>query len=313
MISVQSLRVDYDQVTAVCDLNLEIPSGQIYGLVGPNGAGKTSTIKALAGIIEPTYGDIKIAGHDFDLHPQETLRHVGFIPDFPPVYERLKVWEFLDVFAMAYLLSPTERRERSRYWIEQVNLQEKWNAFVSDLSRGMRQRLILAKTLLHDPDVLLMDEPASGLDPMARIEMRQILQKIAASGKTIIISSHILTELGEFCNAIGIMEKGRMVVSGTLDEIRKRIGSKKEIVVRLAEGLPETHENFLNAFSESSFVVNPQETKPGEFRVFFSGNDTDAAALLSLLVRRNFSILEFQVKEASVEDIFFKIGAQQVS
>ena len=316
MITVRSLRVDYENVTAVCDLNLDITAGQIYGLVGPNGAGKTSTIKALAGILEPTYGEIKIAGYDFDLNPQEALRHVGFMPDFPPVYEHLKVWEYLDVFAASYLIPPADRLKRSRHWIERVNLKEKWDAYIRDLSRGMRQRLILAKTLLHNPDVLLMDEPASGLDPLARIEMREILKEIATDGKTIIISSHILTELSDFCNATGIMEKGRMVVSGSLQDIRAHIGAKKEIFIRLLDGARvenQSKQDFLKALNEFSFVLNPGEIRPGEFSMFFSGEEKDAAGLLSELIKRNFPVLTFQLKEADVEDIFFKVGAKEVS
>ncbi len=316
MISVQSLRVDYENVTAVCDLNLEVAAGQIYGLVGPNGAGKTSMIKAIAGILEPTYGEIKIAGYDLDLNPQEALRHLGFMPDFPPVYEHLKVWEYLDVFAASYLIQPSDRLSRARHWVERVNLKEKWDAYIRDLSRGMRQRLILAKILLADPDVLLMDEPASGLDPIARLEMRDILKEIAAAGKTIIISSHILTELSDFCNAIGIMEKGKMVVSGTLEEIRRHIGTNKELIIRLANTShisDEQRRSFLTVLGESSFIADLKEIKPGEFRALFSGEQEDAVYVLSQLVKKDFPILEFQIKEADVEDIFFKVGAKEVS
>ena len=316
MISVQSLRVDYEDVTAVCDLNLEVASGEIYGLVGPNGAGKTSTIKAIAGILEPTYGEIKIAGFDFDLNPQEALRHLGFMPDFPPVYEHLKVWEYLDVFAAGYLIERSSRLSRARHWVERVHLKEKWDAYIRDLSRGMRQRLILAKTLLHDPDVLLMDEPASGLDPLARLEMRDILKEIASEGKTIIISSHILTELSDFCNAIGVMEKGRMVVSGSLAELRQRIGAKKELLIRLVNRpavSDELKQNFFNALQISSFISGCKESSPGEFRAFFSGEEKDAAGVLNDLAKKDFPVLEFRIKEADVEDIFFKVGAKEVS
>src|SRR3989338_7359170 len=171
MISIRSLRIDYDNVNAVNDLIVEIGAGQIYGLVGPNGAGKTSTIKAIAGLIEPTYGEIKVAGIDIELEPQQALQVLGYMPDFSPVYEQLKVWEYLDVFAAAYLIGPGERLTKVKHWVERVNLQDKWDTFVRDLSRGMRQRLVLAKTLLHEPKVLILDEPASGLDPIARKEL----------------------------------------------------------------------------------------------------------------------------------------------
>ena len=209
MINIKSLRVDYEGTNAVDDIDLHVQKGQIFGLVGPNGAGKTSTIKALAGVLEPTYGEINIDGKDMDLAQEEVLQNIGYMPDFPPVYENLRVWEYLDVFAAAYQIKKNARPEKITYWIDRVNLSNKTNAFIRDLSRGMRQRLVLAKTLLPDPDVLLLDEPASGLDPISRKNMRDIFKEVSAAGATILISSHILTELSDFCHAVGIMEKGK--------------------------------------------------------------------------------------------------------
>jgi ABC-2 type transport system ATP-binding protein len=313
MISAKSLRIDYDSVIAVNDLNLEIPEGQIYGLVGPNGAGKTSTLKALAGIIEPTYGEIKIGDFDFDLKRQEALQLVGFVHDFPPVYENLKVWEFLDVFGAAYLLDRNERLTRARDWIEQVNLTEKWNSLIRELSRGMRQRLILAKTLLHDPSVLFLDEPASGLDPIGRVELRDILKQVSKEGKTIIISSHILTELSDFCNAIGIMEKGKMVVSGTIEEIRTHIGSKGKLKIILAEHNAHSCKQLKETISNSKLVANPREKAPGQFESDFLGTSTQAAELLTEIMKKKLSVAAFHVEQENIEDIFLKIGAKDVS
>ncbi len=313
MIKIRSLRIDYEGVTAVRDLDLEVLPGQIYGLVGPNGAGKTSTLKAIAGIIEPTYGEISIGGHDMELQPRKALAHLGFMPDFPPVYEHLKVWEYLEVFAAAYLIPQEQRRERCRAWIDEVKLGEKWDVFVSTLSRGMRQRLVLAKTLLHDPSVVLLDEPASGLDPIARLEMRGILTRIAAKGKTIVISSHILSELSDFCNAIGIMEKGRMVVSGSIDDIRRSMGIKNELVIVFAElSLPQ--QSILSEYLGRHTLVSNAALQPGaEMHCYFSGGAHDAAALNRDLVHLGLPVSQITLKKATMEDIFFQIGARETS
>lgn len=312
MLKINSLRIDYDDITAVRDLSVEIQKGQIYGLVGPNGAGKTSTIKALAGVLEPTYGEISINGHDLDLERSQALQDIGYMPDFPPVYENLKVWEYLDVFAAAYLIDRRQRLERARHWVKQVNLENKWDSFIRDLSRGMRQRLVLAKTVLPNPKVLLLDEPASGLDPIARREFRDLLKRIAAEGMTILISSHILTELSEFCNAIGIMEKGKMVVSGSIEEIRKAIHSTGYLIVRLAQQDPLL-ERAIAILSESSQVQKTQKASETEIQAHFSGSRQEAAQLLSRLVAERIPVAEFIIKEDDVEDIFFKIGAKDVT
>lgn len=313
MIATKSLRIDYEDVTAVTDLTIEIPAGQIYGLVGPNGAGKTSTIKALAGIIEPTYGEIYIGGVDLALDHQAALQLVGYMPDFPPVYENLKVWEYCDVFAAAYLIPRHERLERCRYWIEKVNLTSKWDAYTRDLSRGMRQRLVLAKTLLPNPKIILLDEPASGLDPIARREFRDLLKSVAQQGVTILISSHILTELSDLCNAVGIMEKGKMIVSGSIEEIRQRMGTSSELIIKLAADNPG-HRNKLNEIlSTHPSIADIRNSSGVDFSMRFSATRTEAAKLLADLVARQVSISDFYIKEANVEDIFFKIGAKEVS
>ena len=185
----------------------------------PERAGKTSLIKVLATLREPTYGEVRIAGMDVVDHLAECRRTIGYMPDMAPVYKDLRCWEFLDLFARAYFVSRHERRARIDECIELVNLSSKRTAMAGTLSRGMTQRLVLAKTLLHDPLVLLLDEPASGLDPLARVELRELMKRLAGDGKAILISSHHLAELGEFCTAIGVMERGRMVLDGPIDEI----------------------------------------------------------------------------------------------
>jgi ABC-2 type transport system ATP-binding protein len=313
MLKVKSLRVDYEGVTAVSDVDFQVQGGQVYGLVGPNGAGKTSTLKALAGVIEPTYGEIEICGFDLEEEPRKAMQHIGFMPDFPPVYENLKVWEYLDVFAAAYFVPRSKRIGLVKEWVRRVNLTEKWDVYIHSLSRGMRQRLVLAKTLLPDPEVILLDEPASGLDPIARVEMRDILREIAKMGKAIMISSHILTELSDFCNAIGIMEKGKMIVSGSIDEIRTHIGMKGELVIHVAEINDVARKELFSYLGQVDFLSQAKETQPGEFHALFSGDKHQAAGLLSALVRRDMAVTQFFIKEADLEDVFFKIGAKEVA
>ena len=313
MIRVRSLRIDYEGVTAVRDLDMHVAEGQIYGLVGPNGAGKTSTLRALAGVISPTYGDICIDGIDLDLQPREALGRVGFMPDFSPVYENLKVHEYLEVFAAAYFCPRRERLSRARHCVAKVRLEDKWDAMIHTLSRGMRQRLVLAKTLLHDPKVIILDEPASGLDPMARVEMRNVLKETALTGKTIIISSHILTELSDLCNSVGIMEKGVMVISGSIDEIRSRMGIANELVISISDMTSEMALRAVDLLKTSPQLGAALEASFGKIRFVFAGDDRDAAGLLAKLVYSGMPVTEFYLKKADVEDIFLRIGAKETS
>src|SRR5262249_15622747 len=191
MIRVHDLRVDYENVCAVRDLSLEVAPGQVCGLIGPNGAGKTTTMLAMLGLIEPTYGTIELAGVDMRERPRDACRSVGFMPDFPPMYDDLMCSEFLDLFAASYFVPRRARPEVIDRALDQVGLTETREAMIVELSRGMRQRLMLAKTLIPDPQVLMLDEPASGLDPQGRIDLKNVLKVLAAEGKTVLISSHI--------------------------------------------------------------------------------------------------------------------------
>jgi len=313
MIDIKNLRIDYEDTTAVDDLNLEIGPGEIYGLVGPNGAGKTSTIKALAGTLEPTYGTILIQGIDLDIHPQKAFALIGYMPDFSPVYENLKAWEYLDVFAAAYHLPYPGRLKSVDHWLDRVNLQSKRNTLVRELSRGMRQRLVLAKTLLPDPKLLLLDEPASGLDPVARKDLHDILKNISSPETTILISSHILTELSGLCTSVGILEKGRLVVSGTLENIRKRLGSAKRLTIHLSEQKSDAAMKLLNFCRNCKWIMDLEEKQPTEFACSFTGSNEDASWVLSHIVKMDIPVCSFKLEEDNIEDIFFKVGAKAVS
>src|SRR5271157_3285702 len=219
MIRLEKLRKEFDELVAVNDLNVVIPEGEIYGLIGPNGAGKTTTIRMACGLLEPTDGHVTVADVDVHQDPERAQQFIGYLSDFFSVYEDLKVWEYLDFFAHAYKMPEAEIPARIDEVIREVGLEVKTDAMIKGLSRGMKQRLGIARAIIHKPRVLLLDEPASGLDPKARLDLRNLLRSLRDDGATVLISSHILTELEGFCTSIGLMEKGQMIRSGTLADI----------------------------------------------------------------------------------------------
>lgn len=308
MIKVRDIRVDYGDVTAVEDLRVTIETGEVFGLIGPNGAGKTSLIRVLATLQEPTYGEAWIDGMDIVERRSDVRRILGYMPDMAPVYEDLRCWEFLDLFARAYFVGRTVRRSRVEECLDEVGLTSKRDVMAGTLSLGMKQRLVLAKTLLHDPSVLLMDEPASGLDPIARVDLRNLLNRLADQGKTILVSSHILTELSEFCTSVGIMEKGRLVLSGNIDQILAGMNQHKRIVVE-AIGGGQLVADWLSPLDSVSEV----EARNGKCEFKFDGSDEDAAALLKRMVEQKLNVKAFYERRQGVEDIMMQIGAREVS
>lgn len=308
LIHTEDMRVDYGDMTAVHGLNLSIAAGEVFGLIGPNGAGKTSTISVLATLLEPTYGEVFVAGHDTAVNPAKARAELGYMPDLAPVHKDIKVWEWLDVFARAYGLSPRDRRHRVEELLDAVSLSGKRKAMAGDLSRGMTQRLVLAKTLLHEPRVLLLDEPASGLDPIARIELRDLLRRQAEEGRTVLISSHILSELSDFCTSIGIMESGRMVVSGPVDELGETADRSRRVVVELLDDA-SAH---TQAVSQLDGVVGA-EADGQTLTLSFAGQDPELAGLLAALLREGLPVKGFYEKKQGVEDIMLRVGAREVS
>jgi len=238
MIEIQKLTKTFGNLTAVSNLDLTIGAGDIFGFIGPNGAGKTTTMRILVTLMEPTGGAAFIDGLDVTKKGKDVRRRVGYMPDFMGVYDDLKVFEYLEFFAAAFGIEFRKRKGIVDGVLELTDLVSKQDALVDSLSRGMQQRLGLARVLIHDPKVLILDEPASGLDPRARIEMRELLRELKRMGKTIMISSHILSELEEICDRIGIIERGQLVFGGTLEEIRPRLGIQGKVRVKvLGEGL----------------------------------------------------------------------------
>lgn len=308
MIETTDLRVDYDDVTAVEDFTLSIGAGEVFGLIGANGAGKTSTIRVMATLQRPTYGEVRIAGIDVAEDPAAVHTILGYMPDNPPAYDDLRCWEFLDLFAGAYFVARRSRRSRVNELLDQVGLSPVRNRFARTLSTGMRQRLVLAKTLLPDPRVLLLDEPASGLDPLARIDLRELLKREAARGKTILVSSHILTELSTFCTSIGIMEKGRLLESGTIDELIARLNRRRRIVVEVLAGARSVEIAEFERFAHVSGV----EARGCVYEFDFAASDADVVELLRAMTLAGIPVRSFTEKRLGVEDILLHVGARSV-
>jgi ABC-2 type transport system ATP-binding protein len=302
MIKLQNVSKLYKTFPAVNDFSFEIGRGEVFGFIGPNGAGKTTTIKMLSTLMLPTQGSLSIGGYDVVKEPHEVRRIIGYMPDSFGVYEDLLVWEYLDYFAALYKLNPAQRKRATSDVLELTDLTGKREAQVMSLSRGMKQRLCLAKTLLHDPEVLLLDEPASGLDPHARIEIRELIRELCRMGKTVLVSSHILTELADFCTSIGIVEAGRLLAAGRIDEITAKLSGNVMLEITV-KGDPAPALDVLAERTEIS-----RTTCDGRvIRAEFSGNPDEVDELLEYLIHRGIRLLGFTRSVADLEDIFLKI------
>ena len=263
----------YGSVTAVDGVNLQVPVGALYGLIGPNGAGKTTTLRMLAGLLDPSSGEVRINGRTADHDWRDLQRQLGYMPDFFGVYEDMLVWEYLDFFARCYGLAAPRRRQVTDELLELVDLTFKRDAYVETLSRGMRQRLCLAHALVHDPSVLLLDEPASGLDPRARVEMRELLRELGAMGKTIVVSSHILAELAELRDSVGIIEQGRLVASGPLGEVRRQAAQGRMLQLRVLSDVAEAEAALCDQPGVGEVFVSATATGGGALEAEFAGDD----------------------------------------
>jgi ABC-2 type transport system ATP-binding protein len=308
VVSTENLVKRYGELTALKGLNLEIEEGTIYGFIGPNGAGKTTTLKILASLIAPSKGEARICGVGVKDNPVEVRSLIGYMPDFFGVYDDMKVWEYMDFFGAAFKMDKLKRTSKINDLLELVDLTHKKDAYVESLSRGMKQRLCLARALIHDPKLLILDEPASGLDPRARVEMRELLKELKNMGKTIIVSSHILPELSELCTHIGIMEKGELLVSGSVDEIVKTVTTRRLLRVRVLN--PGAFELEVKAFSD---IIGFDSQGNGSYSVEITGGDEEAFAFLSHLIESEVKVVSFYDEPTDLEDILFKVtkGAVQ--
>lgn len=307
-IEIRDLRVDYGDFVAVSDISLSVPFGEVYGLVGPNGAGKTSTFKVLATLMEPTYGEVALAGIDALENKEEARCILGYMPDLAPVPSDLKAWEFLDFYADAYALgSSKQRSERVDECLDIVSLGNERHSWCNQLSRGQTQRLVLAKTLLHRPKVMILDEPASGLDPLSRRELRHSLQAIAREGASVLVSSHILSELAEMCSSLCVMNQGKILAAGTAAEVRRDLGrSERKIAIVVLDRREETV-SWLEK-QEGVEEVGAKEDDGHKIAVRFAGDDIQQAALLSGLVQQEISVKTFEETSSSFEDILVEIA-----
>ncbi|MFC7681249.1 ATP-binding cassette domain-containing protein [Paenibacillus sp. GCM10028914] len=302
MIEIRDLRKHYGNFQALKGISLDIEKGTVFGFVGPNGAGKSTTMSILATLALPSSGTAKVGGYEVTEYPKEVRKRIGYMPDFFGVYDQLKATEYLHFYGASYGIPRTDREKLIPQLLELVNLSDKADAYVDGLSRGMKQRLCLARCLVHDPDVLILDEPASGLDPRARIEMREILKELKLMGKTIIISSHILPELAEMVDEIGVIEHGEMIAQGKVSDIQNRLRVKKVIHIRTLE-----QEDILaEKLRDEPFVSSVLSDNTG-VHVHFSGDDSQQSALLRQVISWGIPVVSFQEAQSNLEDVFLEI------
>ena len=302
MIKTENLTKKYGDFFAIKSIDLDLKEGDLFGFIGPNGAGKTTTMRIIATLLEPSWGEAYVCGHSIYNAPKEIRRLVGYMPDFFGVYDDMKVIEYLEFFAAAYRISGAERRRKCDEMLEIVDLEFKRDAFANTLSRGQTQRLGLARVLLHDPQVLLLDEPLSGLDPRARIEMRNLMRRLGTMGKTIVVSSHILPELADVCNKIGIIDKGELKVSAEVTEVMKQVREKTVLFVDVVSDKPGAAK-----LLRDQEIVESVDMGDGHLVVTLNQQIEDFSALASELVKAGFGISQFQEEEVCLESAFMAL------
>jgi ABC-2 type transport system ATP-binding protein len=302
MIELRNFTKVYGEFVAVSNLNLKIAAGEMFGFIGPNGAGKSTTIRFLATLLRATAGEGTVNGHSVTRDPIGVRKSVGYMPDNFGVYDGMKVWEFLDFFAVAYQIPRSRRKAVIGDVLELLDLTHKRDDFVNGLSRGMKQRLCLAKTLVHDPPVLILDEPSSGLDPRARLEVKALLKELRAMGKTILISSHILTELADCCTSIGIIERGQLLLHGPIETVYRQIQRSRQVEIRFS-GNPEHGVSMVR----SDPNVRDVQIDPRGCTVELGGDDKDVQRLLRQLMTAEVGLISFAEKEPTLEDVFMMV------
>lgn len=302
MIELIDFGKDYGEFRAVEALNLKIDAGEMFGFIGPNGAGKSTTIRFLATLLKASRGEGIVNGHSVTQNPMAVRQSVGYMPDNFGVYDGMKVWEFLDFFAVAYKIGKGKRKQVINDVLELLDLGHKRDDYVNGLSRGMKQRLCMAKTLVHDPPVLILDEPTSGLDPRARIEVKALFKELKRMGKTILISSHILSELADCCTSIGIIERGQLLMHGPIDEVYRRIRGNRTVEVRFVNGMDVG----LSVIRSSPHVRNVA-IDVNSCVVELEANDEQVNELLQQLIYNKCGVRSFSEKDPSLEDVFMMV------
>jgi ABC-2 type transport system ATP-binding protein len=302
MIELSNFGKDYGDFTAVGSVNMKIEAGELFGFIGPNGAGKSTSIRFLATLLKSTRGDGTVNGFSVNKQPMDVRRSIGYMPDDFGVYDGMKVWEFLDFFAVAYKIGRTQRKKVIGDVLELLDLTHKRDDFVNGLSRGMKQRLCLAKTLVHDPPVLILDEPTSGLDPRARIEVKALLKELRKMGKTILISSHILSELADCCTSIGIIERGQLLMHGTIDSVYRQIRRNRIVEIRFVE-----NQDAGVSIVRSDPAMRGIEIDGNRVTAEFETDDQGLSNLMKKLVDGGVKMRSFSDKDPTLEDVFMLV------
>ncbi len=306
MLKIRNLRKLYGNYHALDGLDMEIEEGALYGFVGPNGAGKTTTIKIISGLLMPDAGDVEIDGIDALAQTYRLKEKIGYVPDYFGVYDNLKVSEYMEFFASCYGMEGLTARKRSQTLLEQVGLGDKLDFYVDGLSRGMKQRLSLARALLHEPVLLVMDEPAAGLDPRTRLEFRETVRELNQQGMTILLSSHLLTDLTELCTDVGIIDGGRMLLTGSVEEIIEKIHTSKPIVITVCDNI----QTALSLLKEHP-LVRSISVKEQEILVQFSGSGRQESQLLTELVQSGVHVRGFMREPGSLEAVFMQLTRRE--
>ena len=302
MLYINNLTKKYGAFTAVRQLSLHIPEGDLFGFVGPNGAGKTTTIRMVCGLLRATSGSIKIGNVKGAVGSKEMKRMIGYVPDFFGVYDNLKVREYMDMYGSMYGMYARETAKLADDLLELVNLSDRKEVYVDTLSRGMKQRLCVARALLHNPKLLLLDEPSSGLDPRARVEMKELLKNLHSMGKTILISSHILSELSEMCTSIGIMNHGQLITAGRIEEIMYQLSGGKRIHIQISSEM----ETAVRILKEHAGVVL-ESVMENEVIITNSGTDEEISALIGALLQNKVILTGFYKEEGNLESLFMQL------
>ena len=309
MLEVKELWKVYGPLTAVKGVSFSLKPGDIFGFIGSNGAGETTTIRMISTLLEPTHGTATINGADIIRDPMGVRRQIGYMPDFFGLYDDVKVWEYLDFFATIYEVPAKQRNSVIDNVLELTDLTVKRDAFVQSLSRGMQQRLCLARCLVHDPALLLLDEPASGLDPRARAELKELIIELGCMGKIVIVSSHILPELADFCNCVGIIERGEMLAFGPVNQIVRQIQPTRVLAIAVLDAAGEVRARI----ADMPHVLGVHLEDEHHLRVEFNGDHEQQSELLAALIQANIKVIQFHEEHANLEDVFMRLttGAVQ--
>ncbi len=306
MVEIENLYKHYGKFVALDHLDLSIEKGELFGFVGPNGAGKTTTMRIISGLLKADGGQVQIAGVDALKDSQSLKRKIGYMPDFFGVYDNLKAIEYMEFYASIYGIVGKKAKDMCMELMDLVNLSDKAEFYVDSLSRGMKQRLCLARSLVHNPELLILDEPASGLDPRARFEMKGILRNLHDMGKTIVISSHILSELAEMCTTIGIIDKGNMLTKGSVEDIMRRLNTSNPLKIHVIENI----ESAVRIIKENPKVEN-LSIDGMDITVSFNGSEEDEAELLGNLVNNGIKVVSYVRETGNLEEVFMMVTAKK--